>query len=81
MYFRQEARWGLMDLLASRLGAKGEAMEIKRSGSQPPSKRPAEWFSRDVAIDPLFEAPEPARVRGRALHSSQVLARHGTPIL
>ena len=55
-------------------------MEIKRSGSQPPSKGPAEWFSGDVAIDPVFEAPEPARVRGRALHSSQVLARHGIPI-
>jgi hypothetical protein len=56
-------------------------MEIKRSGSQPSSKGPAEWFIGSVRIDPLFEAPEPARVGGRALHSSQVLARHGTPIL
>jgi quercetin dioxygenase-like cupin family protein len=43
---------------------KGEAMEIKRSGSQPSSKGPAEWFIGDVIIDPLFETPEPARVRG-----------------
>jgi quercetin dioxygenase-like cupin family protein len=36
---------------------KGEAMEIKRSGSQPSSKGPAEWFIGDVVIDPLFQAP------------------------
>ena len=39
-------------------------MEIKRSGSQPSSQGPAEWFSGSVRIDPLFEAPAPARVRG-----------------
>jgi hypothetical protein len=32
-------------------------MEIKRSGSQPSSKGPAEWFTGGVIIDPLFEAP------------------------
>ena len=42
-------------------------MEITRSGSQPSSKGPAQWFSGDVAIDPLFEAPEPARVRGASV--------------
>ena len=42
-------------------------MEIARSGSQPSSKGPAQWFSGDVAIDPLFEAPEPARVRGASV--------------
>src|SRR6185437_7490620 len=47
-----------------RPGSKGEAMEIARSGSQPSSKGPAEWFTGDVIIDQLFEAPEPARVRG-----------------
>jgi hypothetical protein len=44
-------------------------MDIKRSGSQPSSKGPAEWFTGDVAIDPLFEAPEPARVRGASVTS------------
>jgi quercetin dioxygenase-like cupin family protein len=39
-------------------------MEIKRSGSQPSGRGPAEWFTGSVRIDPLFEAPEPARVRG-----------------
>ena len=39
-------------------------MEIKRSGSRPSGKGPAEYFTGTVRIDPLFEAPEPARVRG-----------------
>jgi quercetin dioxygenase-like cupin family protein len=48
-------------------GWKGEAMEITRSGSQPSSKGPAEWFSGDVIIHPLFETPDPARVRGASV--------------
>ena len=39
-------------------------MEIKRSGSQPSGKGPAEWFTGVVRIDPLFAPPEPARVAG-----------------
>src|SRR5947207_13399990 len=39
-------------------------MEIRRSGAQSSNKGPAEWFTGSVRIDPLFEAPEPARVRG-----------------
>jgi quercetin dioxygenase-like cupin family protein len=42
-------------------------MDIKRSGSQPSSKGPVDWFTGDVRIDPLFEAPEPARVRGASV--------------
>jgi len=38
-------------------------MEIKRSGSRPSAKGPAEYFTGAVRIDPVFEAPEPARVR------------------
>ena len=37
-------------------------MEIKRNGSQPSGKGPAEWFTGNVRIDPLFQAPAPARV-------------------
>jgi quercetin dioxygenase-like cupin family protein len=37
-------------------------LEIKRSGSEPSRKGPAEWFTGTVRIDPLFQAPEPARV-------------------
>jgi quercetin dioxygenase-like cupin family protein len=38
-------------------------MEIKRAGSQSSTKGLADWFTGTVRIDPLFEAPEPARVR------------------
>lgn len=37
-------------------------MEIKRSGSQPSGKGPAEYFTGSVRIDPLNSPPEPARV-------------------
>jgi quercetin dioxygenase-like cupin family protein len=36
-------------------------MEIKRSGSQPSNKGPADWFTGTVRIDPLFPATQPAR--------------------
>ncbi len=39
-------------------------MDIKRSGSQPSRKGPAEYFTGTVRIDPLFEAVDPARVVG-----------------
>ena len=42
-------------------------MEIKRPGSQRSSKGPADWFTGTVRIDPLFEAPAPARVRGASV--------------
>ena len=42
-------------------------MEIKRKASQPSSKGPADWFTGNVRIDSLFEAPEPARVRGASV--------------
>jgi quercetin dioxygenase-like cupin family protein len=37
-------------------------MEIKRSGSQPSGKGQAEYFTGTVRIDPLHQAPTPARV-------------------
>jgi quercetin dioxygenase-like cupin family protein len=46
---------------------KESKMEIKRSGSQPSSKGPAEWFTGSVRVDPLFEAPDPARVAGASV--------------
>jgi quercetin dioxygenase-like cupin family protein len=42
-------------------------MDIKRSGSQSSSKGPAEWFTGSVRIDPLFQAPAPARVFGASV--------------
>ena len=38
-------------------------MEIKRSGSRPSGTGPADYFTGKVRVDPLVEAPEPARVR------------------
>ncbi len=42
-------------------------MDIKRSGSQPSGKGPSEYFTGTVRIDPLFEAPDPARVVGASV--------------
>jgi len=42
-------------------------MEIARSGSQPSGKAPAEWFTGTVRIDPLFQAPAPARAAGASV--------------
>jgi quercetin dioxygenase-like cupin family protein len=39
-------------------------MEIKRIGSQPSGKGPADWFTGTVRIDPLFQASAPARAVG-----------------
>jgi quercetin dioxygenase-like cupin family protein len=39
-------------------------MDIKRNGSRPSGVGPSAYFTGAVRIDPLFEAPEPARVRG-----------------
>src|SRR3954467_81233 len=37
-------------------------MELKRSGSQPSSKGPDDWFTGNVRIDPLFPTTDPSRV-------------------
>jgi quercetin dioxygenase-like cupin family protein len=42
-------------------------MEIRRAGSQPSGKGPAEWFTGTVRIDPLFAAQAPARAAGNAV--------------
>ena len=42
-------------------------MDITRSGSQPSGKRPSEYFTGMVRIDPLFEAPDPARAVGASV--------------
>ena len=39
-------------------------MDIKRSGSQPSGKGPADWFTGTVRIDPLMSPDAPARVAG-----------------
>jgi quercetin dioxygenase-like cupin family protein len=42
-------------------------MEIKRIGSQPCGRSPAEWFTGTVRIDPLFRATAPARAAGNTV--------------
>jgi len=42
-------------------------MDIKRAGTQPSGKGPSDWFTGTVRIDPLFQAPEPARVASAAV--------------
>ena len=45
-------------------------MEIKRSGSQPSGKGPAEYFTGTVRVDPLFNPPAVALQRiGLPSHS------------
>ena len=44
-------------------GANG-TMQITRAGSQSSRKGPAEYFTGAVRVDPLFQAPDPARVSG-----------------
>lgn len=36
-------------------------MEITRVGSQPSGKGPADWFTGDVRVDPLFQSNESRR--------------------
>jgi len=42
-------------------------MDIKRSGSLPSGKGPADYFTGAVRVDPLFQAPDPARVVGASV--------------
>ena len=42
-------------------------MDIKRSGSTPSGKGPADYFTGAVRVDPLFQAVEPARVVGASV--------------
>ena len=42
-------------------------MDITRAGAQPSAKGPTDYFTGTVRIDPLFQAPTPARVSGAAV--------------
>jgi hypothetical protein len=37
-------------------------IEIKRNGSRRSAKGSPDWFTGSVRVDPLFQAPDPARV-------------------
>ncbi len=42
-------------------------MDIKKIGSQPSGKGPADYFIGNVRIDPFFQAPDPARAVGASV--------------
>jgi len=42
-------------------------MEIQRAGSKPSVAGPVDWFTGQVRIDPLFQAPDPALVAGASV--------------
>lgn len=42
-------------------------MDIKRNGSRPSDKGPADYFAGAVRIDALFQASEPSRVAGASV--------------
>src|SRR4051812_16486770 len=42
-------------------------MDIKRAGSQPSMKGPADWFTGSVRVDPLFQPSAPARAAGASV--------------
>src|ERR1700750_3099108 len=42
-------------------------MNITHSGAQPSTPGPADWFTGRVRIDPLFTAPDPARLAGASV--------------
>jgi quercetin dioxygenase-like cupin family protein len=66
------ASGGLITMAATSLAAaetsatraRNGTMDIKRNGSRPSVKGPAEYFTGSVRVDPLFQAPNPAHVTG-----------------
>jgi quercetin dioxygenase-like cupin family protein len=42
-------------------------MDIKRNGTRPSTKGSDDYFTGTVRVDPLIEAPSPARVRGASV--------------
>jgi len=51
-------------------------MEIIRNGSQPSGKGPADWFTGNVRVDPLFQ-PNNARRAAAALVTFEPGRSHG----
>lgn len=53
-------------------------MDIKRNGSRPSAKGSPDWFTGSVRVDPLFQAPDPARWAVVRSPSNPAPARRGT---
>ena len=56
--------WAPADANAGSDAEHGNEVRIARSGSQPPAKGPAEYFTGDVRVEGRFQADSPARVGG-----------------
>jgi quercetin dioxygenase-like cupin family protein len=66
--------------IAGGLDSKDDDREnIKRNGTQPSVKGPADWFTGNVRIDPLFDATEQARASGASVTFEPVPTLHGIP--
>jgi quercetin dioxygenase-like cupin family protein len=65
--FRATVAMMLLPIARVWSATRGAEMEIKRIGSQPSIKGPAEWFTGTVRIDPAFDAPAPARAAGASV--------------
>jgi quercetin dioxygenase-like cupin family protein len=50
--------------MSSNASGPSPAITIARSGSQPPAAGPAEYFTGDVHVQPLFQATAPSRLAG-----------------
>ena len=71
-YTRRSVLWMPMaaftvPLVGAWSNRRGSDMDIKRGGTQPSAKGPAKWFTGTVRIDPLFDAPLPARATGASV--------------
>ena len=55
-------------------------MDVRRCGSWSSGKGPAEYFTGNVRIDPLFEAPDPARTSGASVTFEPGARSAGIPI-
>ncbi len=55
-------------------------MDIHRAGSRPSRRGPAEYFTGAVRLDPVIEAPDPARVRALTVTFEPGATPPGTPI-
>ncbi len=57
-------------------------MDVKRNGSQPSGKGPAEYFTGTVRVDPLFQGHDPARASGAyvTFEPGARSARHTHPL-
>jgi len=64
---RRMRSWRPRSTTQQSIGRRRKQMEIKRNGSQPSGKGPADWFTGTVRIDPLFQPNAPARAGGASV--------------